>query len=34
MDISQAGAPVIVGKKLDVSQGGALVMLSGRVDGL
>ncbi len=29
MDISQAGAPLIVGKKLDVSQGGALVMLSG-----
>lgn len=29
MDISQAGAPLIVGKQLDVSQGGALVMLSG-----
>ena len=29
MDITQAGAPLIVGKKLDVSQGGALVMLSG-----
>ena len=29
MDISQAGAPLIVGKKLSVQQGGALVMLSG-----
>ena len=29
MDISQAGAPLIIGKQLDVQQGGALVMLSG-----
>ncbi len=29
MDISQAGAPLIVGKQLSVQQGGALVMLSG-----
>ena len=29
MDISQAGAPLIIGKKLSVQQGGALVMLSG-----
>jgi hypothetical protein len=29
MDISQAGAPLIIGKQLGVSQGGALVMLSG-----
>lgn len=29
MEISQAGAPLIIGKKLDVSQGGALVMLTG-----
>lgn len=29
MDISQAGAPLIIGKRLDVQQGGALVMLSG-----
>jgi hypothetical protein len=29
MDISQAGAPLIIGKQLSVQQGGALVMLSG-----
>jgi hypothetical protein len=29
MEISQAGAPLIIGKQLDVQQGGALVMLSG-----
>jgi hypothetical protein len=29
MDISQAGAPLIIGKKLDIQQGGGLVMLSG-----
>jgi hypothetical protein len=29
MDISQAGAPLIIGKQLNVDQGGALVMLSG-----
>jgi hypothetical protein len=29
MDISQAGAPLIIGKQLSVQQGGAVVMLSG-----
>lgn len=29
MNVSQAGAPLIIGKKLDVRQGGAMVMLSG-----
>lgn len=29
MDISQAGAPVIIGKKLSVNQGGGIVMLAG-----
>jgi hypothetical protein len=29
MDITQAGAPLIIGKQLNVQQGGALVMLTG-----
>jgi hypothetical protein len=29
MDITQAGAPLIIGKQLNVEQGGALVMLTG-----
>jgi hypothetical protein len=29
MDITQAGAPLIIGKQLSVRQGGALVMLTG-----
>jgi len=32
MDISQAGAPVIIGKKLSVNQGGGLVMLAGEAE--
>lgn len=32
MDISQAGAPVIIGKKLSVNQGGGVVMLAGEAD--
>ena len=32
MDISQAGAPVIIGKKLSIEQGGGLVMLAGEAE--
>ena len=32
MDISQAGAPIIVGKRVSVEQGGGVVMLAGEAE--
>ena len=32
MEVSQAGAPVIIGKKLSVDQGGGMVMLAGEAE--